>query len=143
MLFRSQIVFSTAATVLAVNAFLSLYFYPKLLTFQEGSEIGLYVKEQNVPNDKFFAYKWETGSSLQFYSQRIVELKDSMQQVRLGDWLLTDRKGLDELLQGNWQVINKKMFRKFNVSNLTPRFLNEATRDSSLTPCFLVEIVPH
>ena len=140
---KKQIVFSTAATVLAVNAFLSLYFYPKLLTFQEGSEIGLYVKEQNVPNDKFFAYKWETGSSLQFYSQRIVELKDSMQQVRLGDWLLTDRKGLDELLQGNWQVINKKMFRKFNVSNLTPRFLNEATRDSSLTPCFLVEIVPH
>ena len=138
---KRHLFFTTAYTILAINVFASLYFYHELLKFQEGSEVGRYIRRQNLAKDKFFTYKYPVTSSLQFYSRRIVENKDSANQVGIDDWLLTDEKGLTELQTANWDLKFVETGNTFSVSNMTTQFVNAATRDSVLGQYFLVKVL--
>jgi 4-amino-4-deoxy-L-arabinose transferase-like glycosyltransferase len=138
---KRHLFFTTAYTVMAINVFASLYFYHELLKFQDGSEVGRYIRKQNIAKDKFFTYKYPVTSSLQFYTRRIVENKDSTNQVGIDDWLLTDEKGLAELQSANWDLKFVETGNIFPVSNMTTQFVNAATRDSVLSQYFLVKVL--
>jgi hypothetical protein len=138
---KRHLFFTTAYTVMAINVFASLYFYHELLKFQDGSEVGRYIRKQNIAKDKFFTYKYPVTSSLQFYTHRIVENKDSTNQVGIDDWLLTDEKGLAELQSANWDLKFVETGNIFPVSNMTTQFVNAATRDSVLSQYFLVKVL--
>ncbi len=138
---KKQIFFSIIRTALFINTFASLYFYRELLKYQEGSEIGRFIKNENVEKDKFFTYKYPTTSSLHFYAQRNVQSKDSINQVEVGDWLLTDEKGLAELQEANFNIKYDQTGNTFSVTNMTPKFLNEKTRSETVGQYFLIKIL--
>ena len=138
---KRRIIFSTISTTICINIFLSLFFYRNLLKYQDGSNVGKSVMRIGIEKDKFFTYKYPVTSSLQFYSQRIVQRKDSIEQVQIDDWLLTSEEGLAELQNANWEMKYEETGNMFSVSNLTPQFLNATTRDSSVGQYFLVHIL--
>lgn len=137
---KNQILFSLITTVLTINLFASLYFYRQLLKYQEGSEVGRVIHKSEIEKDKFFTYKYPLTHSLHFYAQRIVQQKDSVNQVKIGDWLLTDEKGLAELQAANWEMQYIETGNTFPVSNMTPQFLNAQTRPETVGQYFLVSI---
>lgn len=137
---RRQLFLAAIQTVIAVNIFASLYFYHELLKYQEGSVVGKYIHKRGIAENKFFTYKYPVTSSLHFYSQRIVEEKDTVNAVKIGDWLLTDEKGLAELQAANWDLKFIETGNTFSVSNMTTQFVNNKTRDEVLGQYFLVEV---
>ncbi len=137
---KKQILFSLISTALTINLFASLYFYRQLLKYQEGSEVGRVIHRNKIAEDKFFTYKYPLTHSLHFYAQRNVEQKDSAHQVKIGDWLLTDEKGLAELQAANWDIQYIETGNTFPVSNMTPQFLKADTRPETVGQYFLVTI---
>ena len=138
---NKQLVFSTVYTVIAINLFLNLYFYRQLLKYQESSEVGREVSWMQLPKDQFFTYKYPTMSALHFYSRRVVQMKDSADQVKTGDWLLLNEDGLAELQDAEFNVKIIETGNTFSVTNLTPEFLNFKTRPNVVGQYFLVQIL--
>jgi 4-amino-4-deoxy-L-arabinose transferase-like glycosyltransferase len=149
MLKTKQLVLSTALTTLCINVFLNLYFYPKLLTYQMGNEVGRYVRTlQNVDN-QFFTYKNGAPNALHFYSRRIVPHKSTLAEIKGGDLLLVQNEGWEDLqkaLQSDaknaaWDSVTVvKTGVHFSVSNLTTRLVNAQTREAELQRYFLVRV---
>lgn len=131
---------ATVQAVTVLNIFISLYFYNELLEYQEGSVVGKYIHKTGVEKGKFFTYKYPVTSSLQFYAQRIIQEKDSVNEVAIGDWLLTDEKGVAELQNAHWDVKFEETGNVFPVALMTPEFVNAQTRDNTLGQYFLVKI---
>jgi 4-amino-4-deoxy-L-arabinose transferase-like glycosyltransferase len=138
---NKQLIFSTVYTVIAINLFLNLYFYRHLLKYQESSEVGREVTAMQLPKDQFFTYKYPNMGALHFYSRRIVNMKDSAEQVKTGDWLLLDENGLNELQDAEFNVKIIETGNTFSVTNLTPEFLNFKTRPNVVGQYFLVQIL--
>jgi hypothetical protein len=134
-----QLVFSSINTVIAINLFLNLSFYRNLLRYQESSEVGK--KVRIIPDDQFFTYKYPNMSALHFYSRRIVQVKDKVEQVKTGDWLLLNETGLNELQEEGLNVKIIETGNTFSVTNLTPAFLNAETRPDVVGQYFLVQIL--
>lgn len=137
---KRQLLMAIVSTVLTLNLFASVFFYRQLLKYQEGSEVGRVIEYNNVNTNKFFVYNYPLTHSLHFYARRIVQRKDSVQQVEIGDWLLTDEKGLANLQAANFEMKYVETGNTFPVSNMTPHFLNAVTRSETVGQYFLVEI---
>ena len=138
---NKQLVFSTVYTVIAINLFLNLYFYRELLKYQESSEVGSEISAMKLPQDAFFTYKYPTMGALHFYSRRVVQMKDSVEQVKIGDWLLLNEDGLAELQNAELNVKIVETGNTFSVTNLTPAFLNFKTRPDVVGQYFLVQVL--
>ena len=136
-----QIVLSSIYTVIVINLFLNLYFYPHLLSYQESSEVGREITQMDIPHDKFFTYQYPTAPALHFYARRVVQPKDSVAEVAIGDWLLTNEKGLTDLQNGELNVKMVETGNTFSVTNLTLAFLNYKTRPNEVGQYFLVQIL--
>ena len=138
---NKSLVFSSIYTALIINLFLNLYFYPKLLTYQEGSEVGQFLNAQKTPKNPFFVYKYRALGALHFYSRRLVEEKTEIQQVETGDWLLTNKEGVAEIENAGFQIKIIKEGHAFSVSALTSTFLNPKTRSSATEVYYLIQVL--
>jgi 4-amino-4-deoxy-L-arabinose transferase-like glycosyltransferase len=138
---RKNIIISTVYTVISINFFLNLYFYRNLLTYQVGSEIGRFIEYNLIPRDKFFTYKYPATSSLHFYGKRTVKTLENVEDISVGDWLLTDEKGLAEIEAANFQVRYDQTGNSFSVTNLTPAFMNHVTRMNEVGQYYLLEVI--
>ncbi|NJN33172.1 MAG: hypothetical protein HC817_01885 [Saprospiraceae bacterium] len=137
---QKNIIHSSIYTVLTINAFLTIFFYPKLLNYQLGSEVGRIINYKKVPQNSFFTYKLLPTSSLHFYTKRVVKLKD-LEQIAVGDWIITNEEGLAELQTkfNNLQFIQTG--NTFHVTLLNFQFLNKETRENVVGQYFLVRIL--
>jgi 4-amino-4-deoxy-L-arabinose transferase-like glycosyltransferase len=135
-----KIVQATVATALGINLFLGLYFYPKLLNYQEGSQVGRYIKAAQIPKNQFFTYKNGGSSSMHFYAERLIPHKERPEEVAIGDILYVTEGGLDLLKQEGFEFDILKTGASFAVTNLTPKFLNKTTRDEVVGHYFIVKI---
>jgi 4-amino-4-deoxy-L-arabinose transferase-like glycosyltransferase len=138
---RKNIIISTVYTVVSINFFLNLYFYRNLLMYQPGSEIGRFIENNQIARNKFFTYKYPASSSLHFYGKRIVQTKENVEDINIGDWLLTDEKGLAEIEAANFQVRYDQTGNSFSVTNLTPAFMNHVTRMNEVGQYYLLEVI--
>ena len=138
---NKQLVHASVYTALFINLFLNLYFYPKLLTYQEGSEVGQFVQAQKLPPNTFFTYKYRALGALHFYNRGSVEDKREANQIKKGDWLLTDKSGLEEIKNAQFNIKIIKEGHNFAVSALTPTFLNHKTRLTTTEIYYLLEIL--
>jgi 4-amino-4-deoxy-L-arabinose transferase-like glycosyltransferase len=138
---NKQLVHASVYTAVIINLFLSLYFYPKLLTYQVGSEVGELITAQKVPNDAFFTYKYNTLGALHFYSRRLVQEKKDIKQVESGNWLLLNKAGLTEITNAGFKVKIIKEGNSFYVSTLTPTFLNNKTRLNATDTYYVIQVL--
>lgn len=136
-----QFIASSVFTTVVINLFLNIYFYPNLLTYQASSEMGKIVKDNKLSNADFFTYKYPALGGLHFYSQLVVQTKDSLPQIQSGNWLMTDENGFKELQNAPFNLEIVKKDNAFSVSALTPTFLNAKTRLNATEAYYLVKIL--
>jgi 4-amino-4-deoxy-L-arabinose transferase-like glycosyltransferase len=146
--FFEKVILSSVLSVCGLNLVLNLHFYPTLFTYQSGSVIGRYVREnQEIDKKRYFIY----GLDLHFYAidfyadvrakdfKEISELEKECENGKL--WVYTDEKGLSEI-SNNEKLTFKKLKEtlRFHVSTLNPEFLNPETRRSQCVMVYMLEV---
>lgn len=141
ILFHKKIAFkllwASVAAIMIANVFMSLHFYPQLLKYQVGSQVGRFIK-QNLPKKPVGVYVSEDAiNSVSFYADMLIPRVDS---VHKEDYIITMAKGLDslKLQQIPYETITSGTY--FSVSQLTPAFLNPATRSEVIRAYYLLKI---
>lgn len=137
-----KLVALSLSAIIGLNIFLSSWFYPSILNYQAGNVAGRYVTEQNIPKDKFFIYKFTgNGTSLHFYSKRIVKGLNDLSAVNTGMYLLTMEEGLKDLAERNIHFEVVKEGLDYHVTALTGKFLNKDTRDAQCKKYYVVKLL--
>lgn len=141
ILFHKKIAFkplwASVAAIMIANVFMSLHFYPQLLKYQVGSQVGRFIK-QNLPKKPVGVYVSEDAiNSVSFYADKLIPRVDS---VHKEDYIITMAKGLDSLKRQQipYEIITSGTY--FSVSQLTPAFLNPATRSEVIRTYYLLKI---
>lgn len=131
-----------AMGMILVNVFLTHYFYFELMKFQAGTQVGKFIRAENIPVAQVRILNVNDPlNSLHFYAQGVVGGADtSSLEAAPGDYLLTQEKGLDHLHRSQYQVDTLMHRQLFKVSQLKPAFLNHKIRGSVLSDYYLVQI---
>lgn len=134
---NNKIVWTSAAAIMIANVFMSLHFYPQLLKYQVGSQVGRYIKQQ-MPNIPIAVYAPENPiNAINFYADKMI---GTTQYLHPNQYLLTMKKGLDSLQKQQipFQIIQTGAY--FQVSQLTPTFLNPKTRSEAVKPYYILQL---
>lgn len=149
----SQLVFAPFLTALVANLMLNAHFYPSLLPYQTGSQLGQKImREQTVPLRHF--YKFDVlpndeyqlfHDALDFYTlhttpvlRRALQVDSLTQKNEV--WLFTEQKGLAALQEQALKVDTLWQHDRFHVTGLTLPFLNPATRLKETSKQYLVKV---
>ncbi|MDI9358244.1 MAG: glycosyltransferase family 39 protein [Phycisphaerales bacterium] len=127
--------------IIALNLIISGAVYPKLLTYQMGSSVGMWIHDNNIPVNKFYRYA-DIGEyhSLNFYAQHIVPAIADMKQLTTGDYVLTTEHTLKMLDSAHHTFDIVYQGLDFHVTMLDWGFLNPMTRNTETQPYFVVKI---
>jgi 4-amino-4-deoxy-L-arabinose transferase-like glycosyltransferase len=149
----SQMVFAPFLTAIAANLMLNAHFYPSLLPYQTGSQLGQKImREQAVPLDRFYKFDVLPAAeyqifhdALDFYTRHTTPVVRRATQIdslaqNSDVWLFTEKKGLAALQQQNLQADTLWQHDRFHVTGLTLPFLNPATRLQETSKQYLVRV---
>ena len=139
--FGYKLLWSSAAAIIVVNIVFTNYFYHNLLQFQLGSGTARAMKIWHVPADSLVTFRVDDPlNSLPFYAQHIILSGNDIGVIQGKRYVLTGKDGLDILKQNNYDYRIVTNVARFKVTELTPEFLNPATRQKALTHYFLVKL---
>ena len=128
-------------TTIGLNIFLNTAFYPALLQYQTGNIAANFINKNNLPKEKVFIYGdvVEARSSLYFYGDYFFKKITDASQLTTGNYVLTTQKDYAELVKKKPATI---IFtgNGFNVTKLTFKFINPATRAGELLPFCIAEV---
>ncbi len=129
-------------SIMALNVFMSLWFYPQLLHYQAGNNAGTFISQMNIDKNHFFMYQFQGNStSLHFYSRRIVKTISSLETAPETTYLLTMGEGLDTIRTSGrlHQIVYQGL--DFRVSTLNAAFLNKNTRSGACKKYYIVRLM--
>lgn len=139
-----QLIVPSAFAAILVNLLLSAHVYPALLKYQFGSEMAFIVHRERIPVATLHFYQCNSHS-FEFYVQSIVPsaTEDELHAAAVSDheyWVIGN-KDLLQLLQKD-QLSPQKVFEvnDYSVTLLSEKFLNPATRESTLKKMYLVKL---
>ena len=117
-------------TILVTNLLLNVFFYPKLLEYQLGNSVTMYIQTNKIDKKNFYLYKIYGERSLDFYSNYSFQIIEDANALKTADYLLIANKLITKDLLTNFNTI--ETISAFHVSTLNAAFLNPKTRDSAL-----------
>jgi len=129
------------ALIIGLNVFLSLWFYPQVLKYQAGNVAGRYIAKQRIDREKFYIYRFQGNNvALHFYSNRIVRVIDSINNLSSETYLLTMDEGLEILKNSgrNFEILKQGL--DYHVTALTGKFLNKETRDQQCKNYYIIKL---
>ena len=136
-----KILWITAGTMIFVNLFLTNSVYYTLLKYQVGSQAGRYLHENNIAGKQISVYNVpDPLNSIQFYAQDNIHGIAALSQITNEKYLLTADSGYTELSRNHMAFEIMKQGQFFKVSELTPGFLNPATRDKEVRTYYIVKL---
>ncbi|MDR3711897.1 MAG: glycosyltransferase family 39 protein [Puia sp.] len=128
----------TVYTVVGVNFFLDLGVYPALLDYQLSSVVIREMRIRRISPERLYPYRMDEEWALDFYTDHLYRHTSDPFALAPGSYILTNRKGLDSLgAHAGLDLVYTGGY--FHVSTLDLPFLNPATRDSELTPVYILE----
>lgn len=139
---NQKLISISIALAMVINIFLSLVFYPELLTYQSGNVIGRYIKDKKIENDDFVMYKYEgSARNIHFYAKRLIHSVNKISELIPNQYLLTMDEGFKDLQlsKRKYEIIKEGI--DFHVAILTPEFLNKETRNQSVLKYYVVKIL--
>ena len=138
---KGKLVLLPAAGMFCVNIFITNFVYYQLLGYQVGSQVGTYMNEAQIPGRSLVVYKMRDPiNALNFYYKQMTVTADTIVNVRNKTYILTMDEGLRDLKENNFNYDIIRQGRLFKVSELTPKFLNPATREQALKNYYLVKV---
>jgi len=138
---KASLVTLAVLTMVGINAFLGIAFYPRLLQYQLNEVVEEGMRREHIPPDRLFIYKMDEERALDFYTDHLYKHVDDLSTLKSGDCILTNEAQLDSL--GSHQGLDLIYDGKyFHVSTLDLPFLNPNTRDRELTPIYILRKAP-
>ncbi len=138
-----KIIWTGAIVMILINIFLTHHFYFELMKYQVGTVVGKYIRANDIPNDKIFVYRMSDPlNSLHYYANRVIRVKRQSGYLpsQAGDYLLTQKEGIQELLERGYQIKPVLQGELFKVSELTGTFINPNTRRQATTTYYFCQI---
>ena len=123
------------------------HFYPNLLKYQSGNEIGKVMRDKKLPTGSF-VYLNHSDHALDFYFgshvPTIYPTDTLLMKQKIKEfgklYVCVDRAGLEEIKPLGFKIISQKEFKNFRVQFLTINFLLPSKRDSTLNNRFVLEL---
>lgn len=138
---RLKLLWLPAIAITVANMFVTNSFYYNLLKYQLGSQLGHYIKQQQIDPATIGAYHVEDPlNALHFYANGVVKSFSSVAEARQYKYVLTMQPGLNELRSLGITYDLMKAGEFFKVSELTLPFLNPQTRPNAVKRYFLVRL---
>lgn len=137
----SAVINVSALTAVAVNLTLALHFYPNVLRYQASSVMGKEVAGEELPN--LTGFMTAVPHSFSFYSGKKFEYwPDSPWHTLIESGktytFITNTRGKEVLMAAGVTSESEKFYLNFKVTELTPEFLNPATRSACLDTIWLI-----
>jgi 4-amino-4-deoxy-L-arabinose transferase-like glycosyltransferase len=136
-----QIMISSFIMAIAIGLGLNLHFYPQLLPYQANAQVGKWVNQNELSDDRFFGFS-TGGRSLDFYAQRIIPWKEdaasTIKAIRPRTVVYANEERYQELLSFGMKPKRDSVIANFEVQNLSIRFLNPITREEALKKNYLL-----
>ncbi|HTJ10397.1 MAG TPA: glycosyltransferase family 39 protein [Dinghuibacter sp.] len=128
----ARLVLLAVYTILCVNVFVDLGFYPHLLDYQLNAVVERGMDVCGATPRTLYVYKMDEERALDFYTDHLYVHTDRPDTLAPGSFVLTR----DTTLSSGWFPVYKGGY--FHVSTLDIGFLNPATRPSELTPVYIL-----
>ncbi len=127
-------------TIIGINVFLNGFFYPSLLQYQAGSNIGHFMYTHRIPTQNTYVYKYETFRSLDFYAKGTVIKIDSLPHFSDKKYVILAKNSLPELAATHipYQVLYECF--DYPITLLSIRFLNPQLRPKELETIVLTQL---
>jgi energy-coupling factor transporter transmembrane protein EcfT len=139
--FSGKLFWLPAIGMVIANIFLTNHVYTTLLQYQCGSQTGRYMHDHNIPASAVAPFKLDDPiNCLHFYAGGVVTGIDTLTNIGDKKYLLTMEKGIAAMQQKGIGYDVVKEGSLFKVSELTPGFLNPATRKFNVRTYFLVKL---
>lgn len=137
-----RLVLPSAITIIAVNLFMNVFFYPNLLNYQAPSVLAKFVVAAKIPVNRFFVYEDGPPGSMDFYAGQIVQSINLMQlkTERQPVWLYIPKSKLPQLLQAVHSFTLVREVPAYPVTRLNIKFLNPRLRPAAVELIDLVRI---
>lgn len=133
-------VYLSLLVMFGVNGILNTFFYPKLLKYQMGNQLASIINENHWNKDALVLYKIKNSNALHFYGNHLFpEIKDS-QDLRAGNWIITDAKNQSAIEKQFPKSALKYRGTRFHVTMLTAEFLNPSTRNQVCTNYVVLDL---
>lgn len=130
-----------AAAMVVANVFLTHYLYQPLLHYQVGARMGRYVHDNRIAASDLWIYKVDDPlNSFHFYAQYVLHGTNDLAATNDKKYVLTMGPGLQDLLAQGRVADTVVQGELFKVSELTPDFLNPATRHKAVRPYYLLRM---
>lgn len=142
-----KLVFPLLLALLAFYFIGNTHFYPSLLKYQSGNEIGKFMRDKPIPEGGL-VYLDRSDHALDFYYGKHVntlELNDSLlMKERIKQfgklYVIADKEGMEQLRSHGFTIVSQKEFQNFRVQFLTINFLLPSKRDECVDKRFVLEI---
>lgn len=135
-----KLVAPSAIAVISLFFLLNTHIFPYIFSFQAPPKAARYFTENSAENEKLFNYRY-TQYELFFYSDpQALQLysSDEMKKVasQKGNWIFTDKEGLDEIEKLN---LNPEIIEYQHLFlNKGAKFILPEKRQSALFPMYLI-----
>jgi 4-amino-4-deoxy-L-arabinose transferase-like glycosyltransferase len=141
-----SLLLGSATCILAVNLGMNAHFYPTLLTYQSGSNLGNYISAHNIQPQQVYDYNYSSYSEdlyagawitpLRIHTDTIKQLYDTHQPF----YMVGRAEVLHLLDSTNIPYVKLYQTRDYPVTLLTYKFLDPVTRNSTIDTLYLVKI---
>lgn len=135
----------SACFMIIFNLLTGAFYFPALLKYQPGDDIGRYVRSHHTEPGSYVAFFSQYGYSDVFYAQQVPAFIWNTDEfkIRLAKKkhliVMTSPVGIDRLNEAHvrYKIIEQRY--RYSISKLTIQFLNPATRDQVCDVVYLVE----
>ncbi len=140
-----RLVSGTVAIGILIGFVLNFHFYPHVLAYQSTSVAGAYFKQKEIPVRQRACMGFG-GHALDFYAQSIIPFVPTAEEAVTiarregGLWIYVREGGREQLDAAGVRYQVDTTFGHFQAALLKAKFLNPATRESSLTPAAILKI---
>lgn len=139
----SHFLWISLASSLSINILLATWFYPHVLNYQSSSQIGSWIRVNNLDSPLFVSKV--NGRALDVYAQKRVSgistsNIDSALIIDPQILIFTNNEGLEELQQGNYQCEILRTQADYPATLLTLNFANPEKRKSVLRKYYIIRV---
>jgi 4-amino-4-deoxy-L-arabinose transferase-like glycosyltransferase len=131
-------------TILCVNLFMSVNYYPQLAKYQAGSAVAEKIKQEGIDWSKVYISD-RIFRSFDFYSGRInpqltlEQIKDKL-ATQEKFYVLVNEAGKQKLTRANIPFRQYFKTPDMNITRATYKFLNPSTRPTTVKYAYLLEV---
>ncbi len=127
-------------SIIGINFFLNLVFYPSLLQYQMGNTAAEYINQNKIPLSNTYVYGMSEGRTLDFYAQHIFQHKTDRSELAAQDIIIASQDSLASL-KSHWPQL-KTLYtdNDYHVTTLSLPFLTPSKREQELKKYVIVEL---